>query len=89
MKWFGGKGTGQSIGDAGKDSIGTVRLAPNSEMVAIMWPARPHPLTWAVTDYLGSIGFEAPERVAHWPIVGSVPCSPAAGYTLKRPRGSS
>lgn len=82
-KWFGGKGVGQPVGDAANDPIGTVRLAPDGDWLAIMWPSRPHPHTWAVTDYHGAAGYEKPERIAHWPIVGSVPCSPAAGLPLK------
>lgn len=82
-KWFGGKGTGKPQGDATTDPIGTVRQAPDGEWIAIMWPSRPSPHVWAVTDYAGSVGYEKPERVAHWPIVGAVPCSPAAGMELK------
>jgi len=82
-KWFGGKGTGRPQGDAANDPIGTVRQAPDGEWIAIMWPSRPSPYLWAVTDYVGSVGYEKPERVAHWPIVGAVPCSPAAGMALK------
>jgi hypothetical protein len=44
-KWFGGKGVGQPIGDAAKDPIGTVRLAPDGE---------PWPWPWEnsqTTDY--------------------------------------
>jgi hypothetical protein len=81
-KWFGGKGTGRPEGNAANDPIGTVRRAPDGEWIAIMWPSRPHPSTWAVTDYHGSVGYERPERIAHWPIVGAVPCSPAAGMAL-------
>jgi len=81
-KWFGGKGTGRPEGDAANDPIGTVRQAPDGQWIAIMWPSRPSPHTWAVTDYIGSVGYEKPERIAHWPIVGAVPCSPAAGMEL-------
>lgn len=85
-KWFGGKGTGQPHGNAINDPIGTVRRAPNGEWIAIMWPARPNPHVWAVTDHIGAVGYETPDRVAHWPIVGAVPTSPAAGTPLKAHR---
>lgn len=82
-KWFGGKGGGIRLGDSATDPIGTVRRAPNDEWIAIMWPSRPSLHTWAVTDYVGPVGYETPDRVAHWPIVGAVPSSPAAGTPLK------
>lgn len=82
-KWFGGEGTGQPQGDATSDPIGTVRRAPDGRWIAIMWPSRPHPAPWAVTDHAGSVGYEKPERIAHWPIVGAVPFTPAAGMKLK------
>lgn len=82
-KFFGGKGLGVPIGDAAGDPIGTVRSAPDGRWLAIMWPSRPSPYTWAVTDMHGSAGYETPERVAHWPVVGVVPFSPAAGVQLK------
>ncbi|MBP2331256.1 hypothetical protein JOF56_011641 [Kibdelosporangium banguiense] len=88
-KWFGGKGTRQPIGDASNDPIGTVRRSPDGRWIAIMWPSRPHPSTWAITDYAGAAGYEKPERIAHWPIVGSVPCSPAAGMPLNRHKEDS
>jgi hypothetical protein len=81
-KWFGGKGNGQNFGDATSDPIGTCRRSPDGEWMAIMWPSRPSPYSWAVTDYVGSTGFETPKRVAHWPIVGAAPGSPAAGRNL-------
>lgn len=81
-KWFGGRGTGRTQGDPTADAIGTVRRSPDGEWLAIMWPSRPSPYTWAVTDYVGSTGYEAPDRIAHWPLVGAVPCSPAAGMSL-------
>lgn len=81
-KWFGGRGDGRKHGDASADAIGTTRRSPDGEWLAIMWPSRPHPYCWAVTDYVGAVGFEPPDRVAHWPIVGAVPFSPAAGMNL-------
>ena len=81
-KWFGGRGDGRKYGDATADAIGTVRRSPDGEWIAIMWPSRPHPYTWAVSDYVGAAGYEPPDRVAHWPIVGAVPFSPAAGMSL-------
>lgn len=79
-KPFGGKGRKQ--GDSTSDPIGTCRRSPDGEWMAIMWPSRPSPYMWAVTDYVGSAGYETPERVAHWPIVGAAPGSPAAGMSL-------
>lgn len=81
-KWFGGRGTGRTQGDPTADLIGTVRRSPDGEWLAIMWPSRPHPYLWAVTDYVGSAGYETPERIGHWPIAGAVPFSPAAGMSL-------
>ncbi len=84
-KWFGGKGTGRPEGNAATDPIGTVRRAPDGRWIAIMWPSRPHPSIWAVTDCQSSTGYERPEHIAHWPIIGVVPCSPAAGMELLPP----
>jgi hypothetical protein len=81
-KWFGGRGTGRAQGDSTADPIGTCRRSPDGEWLAIMWPSRPSPYIWAVTDYVGSVGFEPADRVAHWPIVGAAPGSPAAGMSL-------
>lgn len=80
---FGGNGTTQ--GDSGTDPMGTVRKSPNGYWLAINWPSPPHPAVWHVIDYHGSGGYEQPERVAHWPVIGAVPGSPAAGMELKRP----
>lgn len=81
-KWFGGRGTGRKQGDPTADAIGTVRRSPDGEWLAIMWPSRPSPYLWAITDYVGSAGYETPDRIAHWPIAGAVPFSPAAGMSL-------
>ena len=77
-------GAGRKTGNAATDPLGAVRRSPDGTMIAIMWPFPPHPCMWAVTDYRGSLGYEKPERVAHWPVVGAVPWSPAAGVELKR-----
>jgi len=80
MGKFGGRGPIQ--GDAAHDLMGAVRRSPNGEYLAIQWPSPPHPSTWWVVDYAGSVGYETPERVAHWPVIGAVPGSPAAGMGL-------
>lgn len=82
-KWFGGKGTRLPQGDSATDPMGTVRRAPDGRWIAIMWPSGRHPQAWAVADRLGSAGYARPERVAHWPIVGAVPGTPAAGTELR------
>lgn len=80
---FGGNGKPQ--GDA-IDPHGTVRRSPDKTMLAIAWPSPPSPALWWVSDAFGSLGYELPLRVAHWPIVGAVPCSPAAGMELVWPQ---
>lgn len=80
-KHYGG-GNGKPLGDAAADAIGTVRRSPDGRILAIQWPSRPNPYTWAVSDGTGSLGYETPDRVKHWPIVGVVPYSPAAGVPL-------
>jgi hypothetical protein len=77
---FGGNGRPQ--GDARNDRMGTVRKSPDGRMLAICWPSPPSPAVWWVTDATGSVGYEKPSRVSHWPVVGAVPCSPAAGMEL-------
>lgn len=80
---FGGGGRKQ--GNSAADPMGTVRRSPDGYWLAIMWPSPPHPASWHVIDYYGSAGYERPERVAHWPVIGAVPGSPAAGMELRRP----
>lgn len=80
MGKFGGRGPIQ--GDASKDPMGMVRKAPNCEYIAIMWPSPPSKAVWWVMDYVGSVGYETPDRVAHWPVIGAVPGTPAAGMGL-------
>lgn len=75
-------GPGPKSGNAHTDLMGAVRRSPDQTMLAINWPSRPHPQTWAVTDCKGSLGYEIPERVAHWPVIGAVPGTPAAGQFL-------
>jgi hypothetical protein len=65
-----------------RDQIGTARRSPNGTRLAILWPSPPHPARWMVTDRWGSTGYETDDAVADWPIVGAVPCSPAAGMDL-------
>lgn len=79
---FGGNGNRQ--GDATADPMGTVRRSPSETMLAVLWPSDPHPARWMVSDGQ-SLGYEKPERVAHWPVIGAVPGTPAAGMELKRP----
>lgn len=64
------------------DLIGTVRRHPDGTVLAVLWPSPPHPNRWMVTDQWGSLGYERNRAVATWPIVGAVPCSPAAGMSL-------
>ncbi|MFJ7963189.1 hypothetical protein [Streptomyces sp. NPDC096324] len=64
------------------DLIGTARRSPNGTRLAILWPSPPHPARWMVTDRWGSTGYETDDVVADWPVVGSVPYSPAAGMEL-------
>jgi hypothetical protein len=80
---FGG-GKGKPQGDVSKDLMGTVRRAPDMTMLAVLWPSDPHPCRWMVTDHAGSLGYEMPERVAHWHVIGAVPGTPAAGMVLAR-----
>lgn len=69
-------------GDAATDLMGTVRRSPDGTMLAINWPCPPSPSTWAVSDRIGSVGYETPGRVQHWPVIGAVPGTPAAGMQL-------
>lgn len=64
------------------DLLGTVRRSPDGRRLAVLWPAPPSPARWMVTDAWGSCGYEADSTVAAWPVVGAVPCSPAAGMAL-------
>lgn len=79
-KKFGGPGRSQ--GNAATDPMGTVRRSPDGVFLAVMWPSPPHPHSWHVIDHCGSVGYEAPGRVTHWPVIGATPGSPAAGMTL-------
>lgn len=67
------------------DLLGSIRRSPNGASLAILWPSPPSSHRWIVTDRWGSTGYESDERVADWPVVGAVPCSPAAGTELTRP----
>ena len=84
---FGGNGKPQ--GNAATDILGTVRKSPDGTMLAICWPSPPHPADWLTTDAHGSLGYEKPERIARWPVVGAIPCSPAAGMALTEQRASA
>lgn len=77
---FGGRGP--KSGDPRTDLVGAVRRSPDQTMIAIHWPSPPHPSAWAVSDHHGSLGYEKPERVAHWPVIGAVPGTAAAGQPL-------
>jgi hypothetical protein len=77
---FGGPGREQ--GNAETDLIGAVRRSPDGHYIAVKWPSPPHPAVWMVSDYVGSTGYEQSWRIAHWPMVGAMPCSPAAGMAL-------
>jgi len=81
---FGG-GPKRPQGNATEDVMGTVRRSPDGSMLAMHWPSRPHPADWMVADRHGSCGYEKLERIAHWPVIGAVPGSPAAGMELVRP----
>jgi hypothetical protein len=67
----------------------TVRRSPDATMLAILWPSDPSPARWMVADFAGSCGYDTPERVAHWPVVGAVPFSPADGVEFSRPGWAS
>lgn len=71
------------------DLLGTVRRSPDGACLAVLWPSPPHPGRWMVTDRWGSVGYERNRVVADWPIVGAVPCSPAAGMELSAPGASA
>jgi hypothetical protein len=75
-------GSGRTQGDAEGDLIGAVRRSPSGHYIAVKWPAPPNKAVWMVSDYVGSTGYEESWRVAHWPVVGAMPCSPAAGMSL-------
>lgn len=77
---FGGRGLRQ--GDASADPVGAVRRSPDGRFLAVKLPSRPHPADWVIQDRYGACGHEQHHRVAHWPIVGAVPWSPAAGVPL-------
>jgi hypothetical protein len=77
---FGGRGEPQ--GAVADDEVGTVRRSPDGRWLALLLPSPPHPARWHVQSGHGAGGYERPERVAHWPIVGAVPWSPAAGVPL-------
>lgn len=82
-------GNGQIQGDSAKDKMGTVRRSPDGSFLAVMWPSPPHPKSWHVIDRHGSVGYEKPDRVTHWPIIGAVPGSPAAGMELSEHQGGA
>jgi hypothetical protein len=84
-KRFGGNGF--RTGTPGSDLAGTVRRSPDGTMLAICWPSPPSLSRWWVADAHGSLGYEPPERIAHWPVVGAVPYSAAAGMALKTGTG--
>ena|SRR5688500_4646371 len=79
-KPFGGPGPRQ--GNAHADLMGAVRRSPDETMLAIHWPSLPSEYTWAVTDHAGALGYEKPERIGHWPVIGAVPGTPASGQFL-------
>lgn len=64
------------------DLLGTVRRSPDGRFLAVLWPSPPSPHRWMVTSEWGSCGYETDKKVSKWPIVGAVPCSPAAGMSL-------
>jgi hypothetical protein len=68
--------------------MGTVRKSPDGTMLAICWPSPPSRSVWWIADANGSVGYEEPDRVAHWPARGAVPCSPAAGMELVKPEST-
>lgn len=77
---FGGRGRQQ--GEVLTDKVGTVRRSPDGTMLAVLWPSDPHPSRWMVADRHGSCGYETPDRVTHWHVIGAVPGTPAAGMEL-------
>lgn len=80
-------GNGKTQGDSSMDPMGTVRRSPSCCFLAVMWPSPPHPRTWHVIDHHGSVGYEEAARIAHWPVIGATPGSPAAGMELARSDG--
>lgn len=80
MDAYGGRGWPQ--GHAESDPVGTVRRAPDGKTLAIRLPSPPSDRDWHVQDQWGAGGHEPAWRVAHWPIVGAVPWSPAGGVPL-------
>lgn len=77
---FGGRGLPQ--GDPEADLVGVVRRSPDGRWMAIKLPSPPSTRHWQVQDRRGSGGYEESSRVGHWPVVGVVPWSPAAGVPL-------
>lgn len=75
-------GPGRKSGDPVLDLVGAVRRSPDGTMLAIHWPSPPSLHRWAVADHHGSLGYETPDRIAHWPVIGAVPGTPAAGQYL-------
>lgn len=61
------------------DLTGTIRRKPGGTVLAILWPSPPAEHRWMTSDQWGSCGYETNETVADWPVVGSMPFSPAAG----------
>lgn len=80
MAKYGGPGRAQ--GDPEGDLIGTVRRSPDGHYIAVKWPSPPSKAVWMTSDYVGSTGYEESWRIEHWPVVGAMPFSPAAGMAL-------
>lgn len=77
---FGGNGRPQ--GNPWEALIGEVRRSPDGTMLAILLPSPPSEYRWSCADNKGSLGHERDERIAHWPVIGAVPGTPAAGMEL-------
>lgn len=75
-------GSGRTQGDPETDLIGVVRRSPDGHYIAVKWPSPPSKAVWMISDYVGSTGYEESWRIAHWPVVGAMPFSPAAGMAL-------
>lgn len=82
---FGGRGPDHGDlehGDPAHDALGTVRRSPHGRWLANLLPSPPHSARWHVQGQHGAGGYETTNRVAHWPVVGAIPWSPAAGVPL-------
>jgi hypothetical protein len=75
-------GSGRRQGDPEADLIGVVRRSPDGHYIAVKWPSPPSRAVWMISDYVGSNGYEESWRIAHWPVAGAMPFSPAAGMAL-------